>query len=135
MRLTHIRLLVDNYEECFFFYRDTLGFEVTWGNEQSNYADFKGIGDATLGLFERKQMAAAVGESYDRDAKNHDTATLVFNVDDVEEAYHNWKGKVSFITTPVEQQDWGIKVAHFRDPAGNLIELYEPIPGSMEKGG
>lgn len=131
MKLTHVRLLVDNYMECFLFYRDTLGFEVTWGDEHSNYADFKGIGDATLGLFERKQMAEAIGEVYDRDAERYDTTTLVFKVDDVEEAYHHWKEKVSFITTPTEQRDWGIKVVHFRDPAGNLIELYEPIPGSM----
>ncbi|SEA00075.1 Catechol 2,3-dioxygenase [Thalassobacillus cyri] len=131
MKLTHVRLLVDNYEECFLFYRDTLGFEVTWGDEYSNYADFKGLGDATLGLFERKQMAEAIGGIYDRDAESYDTTTLVFKVDDVEEAYHHWKEKVSFITTPTEQRDWGIKVVHFRDPAGNLIELYEPIPGSI----
>lgn len=31
MNITHIRLLVDNYKECFLFYRDTLGFEVSWG--------------------------------------------------------------------------------------------------------
>jgi catechol 2,3-dioxygenase-like lactoylglutathione lyase family enzyme len=31
MKLTHIRLLVNNYRDCFFFYRDVLGFEVGWG--------------------------------------------------------------------------------------------------------
>lgn len=40
MELTHIRLLVDNYKDCFHFYKDILGFEVTWGDENSNYADF-----------------------------------------------------------------------------------------------
>ncbi len=37
------------------------------------------------------------------------------------------KDKVEFITKPTEQKDWGIKVAHFRDPAGSLVEIYESI--------
>lgn len=30
MKLTHTRLLVDDYKACFIFYRDVLGFEVSW---------------------------------------------------------------------------------------------------------
>ncbi|WP_369795791.1 hypothetical protein [Fictibacillus sp. FJAT-27399] len=31
------------------------------------------------------------------------------------------------MTKPTEQKGWGIKVAHFRDPDGSLIEIYENI--------
>lgn len=126
MELTHTRLLVDNYRECFLFYRDVLKFEVAWGDEQSNYADFKFKG-AKLGIFERKQMVDAIGESYSTSARAMDRTALIFKVKSVEEAYKALKDKVEFMTKPTEQKDWGIKVAHFRDPAGTLLEIYENI--------
>lgn len=126
MELTHTRLLVDNYKECFLFYREVLGFDVTWGDENSNYADFKFNG-ATLGIFERKQMVEAIGEKYSNAIEKVDRTALNFKVNSVEESYQAFKNKVEFITKPTEQKDWGIKVAHFRDPAGTLIEIYENI--------
>ncbi|WP_404458616.1 VOC family protein [Oceanobacillus kapialis] len=126
MELTHTRLLVDNYKECFLFYRDILGFEVAWGDENSNYADFKFNG-ATLGIFERKQMVQAIGGEYSPEALKTDRTVLVFKVANVENSYQKLNKKVTFITEPKEQEDWGIKVAHFRDPAGNLIEIYENL--------
>ncbi|SFB37599.1 Catechol 2,3-dioxygenase [Lentibacillus halodurans] len=126
MELTHTRLLVDNYKECFFFYKDVLGFELSWGNENSNYADFKFNG-CTLGIFKRKQMVEAIGVEYVTLIDKVDKTALIFKVNSVEEKHQELKGKVNFITEPTEQKDWGIKVAHFRDPAGSLIEIYENI--------
>lgn len=126
MEFTHTRLLVDNYKECFLFYREVLGFEVTWGDEDSNYADFKFNG-ATLGVFDRKQMVEAIGEEYSADIAKVDRIALIFKVKNVEETYQELKSKVKFITKPTDQKDWGIKVSHFRDPAGSLIEIYEGI--------
>ena len=126
MELTHTRLLVDNYQECFLFYRDVLGFEVSWGDETSNYADFRFNG-CTLGIFERKQMVEAMGGIYSSPIEKSDRTALVFKVENVEESYRALKGKVNFITEPAEQKGWGLKVAHFRDPAGSLIEIYENI--------
>jgi len=127
MNITHIRLLVDNYKECFLFYRDTLGFEVSWGDKESNYADFTGISGAKLGLFERKQMVAAIGTEYVPLVENQDNSALIFKVESVEDTYEKMKDKLEFITKPHEQVDWMLKVAHFRDPAGNLIEIYENL--------
>ena len=45
----------------------------------------------------------------------------------MEETYRELKSKVEFITKPTEQKGWSIKVAHFRDPASSLIEIYEGI--------
>ncbi|THE10736.1 VOC family protein [Bacillus timonensis] len=127
MNLTHIRLLVDNYKECFIFYRDILGFEVSWGDENSTYADFTGIGGVKLGLFERQQMVAAIGSEYVPLVENQDKTTLIFKVKSVEDTYEKMKDKLEFITKPHEQVNWMLKVAHFRDPTGNLIEIYENL--------
>lgn len=95
MQLSHIRLLVYNYKECFLFYRDVLGFDVSWGDEDSNYADFKFSG-VTLGLFDRKQMVEAIGEEYVAQFELVDRTALIFQVPNVEEAYQTLKNKVEF---------------------------------------
>ena len=33
MKLTHVRLLVNDFDACFRFYRDVMGFQVQWGDE------------------------------------------------------------------------------------------------------
>lgn len=100
---------------------------MTWGDEASNYADFKATDDFSLAIFDRKQMVELVGKTFEPLEKNPDTAALIFRVESVEQAYQDMKEKVEFITKPTEQHDWGIKVAHFRDPAGNLIEINESL--------
>jgi catechol 2,3-dioxygenase-like lactoylglutathione lyase family enzyme len=40
MKLSFVRLLVDDYGACFRFYRDVMGFPVTFGDEEGAYADF-----------------------------------------------------------------------------------------------
>ena len=40
MKLTHVRLLVDDAPACFRFYRDVIGLTPTWGTEAEGYADF-----------------------------------------------------------------------------------------------
>jgi lactoylglutathione lyase len=47
-------------------------------------------------------------------------------VDDVESWAERLAGRV--VAGPSEQREWGGRVVHLRDPAGNLIELFESIP-------
>lgn len=127
-RLTHVRLLVQDYPACFRFYRDVLDFEVAWGEEHGQYADFR-AGDATLALYKRELMAEAVGTS-DRpaDVDAQDRAALIFEIEDVDAAWEQLKARgVRFVTEPQDRPDWGIRTAHFRDPDGNLIEIYRDL--------
>ncbi|MBD3109158.1 VOC family protein [Bacillus sp. AGMB 02131] len=127
MKLTHTRLLVDHYEECYKFYKETLDFECMWGDEHSNYAEFQ-AGSTLLAIFDKEQMLEDLNELVDVkvDAPRNEVA-LIFAVDDVDEVYQSLKAKVSFITEPHNRQDWGIRVAHFRDPNGTLIEINHGI--------
>ncbi|ANY76315.1 MULTISPECIES: VOC family protein [Paenibacillus] len=126
MELTHTRLLVDCFKECFIFYRDVMGLEPIWGTEEGRYADFN-AGNTTLALFDRKSMAEAINESYSVDDHFNDRTVIVFQVNDVDKSFLELKGKVNFISEPVSRQ-YGIRSLNFRDPAGNLIELYHEIP-------
>lgn len=128
MKLTHVRLMVKNFRECFLFYRDIHDFEVGWGNEESRYAEFK-AGGIDIGLFDRIAMPKAIGtETLSIDSNSMDKASLIILVDSVENTYHSLlKRGVNFINEPHDRIDWGIKVVHFRDPDNNLIEIYESI--------
>ena len=121
MKLTHVRLLVDDYAACFRFYCEVLGLQCGSGDERSGYADFSGGGgESVLAIFDRAEMAEVVEV---RPAG--DGAVLVFEVDDVDAAAERWRGHLA--SQPVSRPDWGIRVCHLRDPDGNLIELNQQI--------
>jgi lactoylglutathione lyase len=123
VRLTHVRLLVDDFASCFRFYRDVLGFATTFGSEEEGgYADFR-AGDCALALFERSGMRGVA----DLRAAG-DGAMLVLSVEDVDAAAERLRdGGIELESEPHDQPDWGLRVVHVRDPAGNLLELYRPL--------
>jgi catechol 2,3-dioxygenase-like lactoylglutathione lyase family enzyme len=123
VRLTHVRLLVDDFTACFRFYRDVLGLEPTWGNETDGYADFA-AGDATIAIIRRDGQAEVVELRPPGDG-----SMVIVNVDSVDEAAARLADHL--VGEPQSRPDWGIRFAHLRDPAGTLIEINEPI--SMEE--
>ncbi|MEH2161429.1 MAG: VOC family protein [Nostoc sp.] len=128
LQLTHLRLLVSNYKDSFLFYRDLLKFDVDWGDEDSGYAEFN-TGYLKLGLFKKELMAEVVPRieqpSY---IVNRDKIALIFAVDNVDEVYQQVKSQSAIVVTePQDRSDWGIRTAHFRDPDGNLIEIYNNL--------
>lgn len=126
-----MRLLVRDYPACFWFYRDVMGFNLLWGEENGRYADFR-AGEAVVALFRRDLMAEAVGTAaLPADADVQDRALLNFAVEDVDEAWKQLKDRgVEFVTEPQDRPDWGIRTAHFRDPDGNLLEIYRDLPAT-----
>lgn len=128
MKLTHIRLLVTDYGACFRFYRDVMKFKLEWGEEDGVYADFK-ISGIALSLFDRALMATALDtQTKPLVTEMQDPFALIFEVKNVDKAFETIMALgVKFVTIPHDQPNWGIRVAHLRDPDGNLIELNEPL--------
>lgn len=124
MIMSHTRLLVSNYRDCFIFYHDVLGFPVKWGDENGTYADFD-VGGHQLALFLREPMAKAIGTDHPKPKQEQqDFVCLVFAVADVDREYKSLVERgVSPINKPHDRKDWGIRCFHFRDPDGNLIEV------------
>lgn len=126
LEYTHTRLLVDAFSECFYFYRDVLGFEVTFGDADAGYADFH-TGETTLALFDRSAMDEALGSDSATDADAADTVSLIFRVDSVDDAFGRLSSDVDVVTGPTDRPEWGIRTAHFRDQDGTLVEINQPL--------
>jgi len=129
MELTHVRLLPVKFDECYRFYRDVMGFKVTWGKEGWSYASFN-VGKVTLSMFKRHRMAADIGTSnLPAEAASQDRTALIFAVEDVDTAARQLQVRgANFITQPKDYPDYGIRCAHLRDPDGNLIEINSAMP-------
>ncbi|MDQ3821955.1 MAG: VOC family protein [Actinomycetota bacterium] len=117
MHLTHVRLLVDDFGAAFRFYRDVLGLEPSFGDEEGPYASFA-TEPASLSIFTRDGQRETVDL---RDAG--DSAVVPLEVDDVD-----GDAERLGLSEPVSRADWGIRVTYVRDPSGNVLELYTPIP-------
>jgi lactoylglutathione lyase len=130
MILNNIRLLVSKFDETFLFYRDILNFKVTWGNLGENYAQFQTSESTALAIFSKSIMSRVLGINHLPEKLNsQDNVILVFTTNNVDEIYYDLRKKdVAFITPPTDQPDWGIRVAHLRDPEGNLLEFASELP-------
>jgi lactoylglutathione lyase len=124
----YTRLLVSNFKECFRFYRDVLGFQPTYGNEDDSYADFA-TGSVIIALFDRREMSQALGTSGKPVRPDtQDSICLVLGIQNVDIACRQLEESgIHLLSRPTDHPDWGIRTAHFRDPDGNLIEIYNPL--------
>lgn len=121
----HIRLLVSDFPASFRFYRDVLGFTPTFGAEDEVYADFD-ANSQTIALFQRELMAEAAGA--DAEGSTCGAVVVVLATHDVDAAAGVLREKgVALVSEPADRPDWGIRTAHFRDPAGHLIEVNCPL--------
>ncbi len=130
MRLNNIRLLVKNFDTCFSFYKDGLGLTVTWGNKGGVYASFDIGLSSGLSLFKAELMESVLGQTpSDKKPYKTDHFVIVIEVENVDEYYAILKEKgLKFSSEPKDMPDWGIRVAHLRDPEQNLIEIYNNLP-------
>ncbi len=132
MRVNQVRMLVSDFDSCFRFYRDIMGFKPQWGEEGGTYAYFMVSNETGFALFRRDLMAEAIGTA-DLPAKAdcQDVVALVFEGDDLEKTLADLKSKgVRLVSDLQDYPDWTIRAAHFRDPDGNLIELCGPLDRS-----
>jgi lactoylglutathione lyase len=120
MRFSQARLLVDDFAASFRFYRDTLGLSNAFGDESSGYASFD-TGSGSVAIFERTGQGEVVELR-----PPGDSTLLVLEVDDVDADVTRLGAYV--VREPVDQPEWGGRVAYLRDPSGNLIELFQSLP-------
>jgi lactoylglutathione lyase len=120
MRLTHIRLLTPDVPRLSAFYKEALGLEPTLEISEGFYCELS-AGDVSVGVYRKDLMDSITGSP---DEPTGDRALLTFAVEDVDVAFRAAVGAGAVaVSEPHEQEAWFLRVAHIRDPDGNLIEL------------
>jgi len=97
---------------------------VRYGDENGIYAEFKSEA-VHIALFIKDLMAEVVGcENKTSTHDSQDGVALILRVDNIDDVYEKLKSKeIEFVTPPEDHEEWHCRMAHFRDPDGNLIEL------------
>ncbi|MEM9152167.1 MAG: VOC family protein [Cyanobacteria bacterium P01_F01_bin.3] len=128
VKSAHTRLFVSDVGACAEFYRDVLKFEPVTIQIEKGYAEFK-IANLQLSLFSKQEMAAIL-RTTDKptESNSQDSVGLILKVENLDDIYHELRhANVEFAEPPTQNQEFALKVAYFRDPAGTLIGLFESM--------
>ncbi|MGV9426505.1 VOC family protein [Streptomyces sp. NPDC003656] len=124
MELSQVRLLVTDFPACYRFYADVLGLRPQSGAENGPYEKFSPhAGSAGIALQDRAGMAGVLDELGDT-ATGH-RSLIVLRVDDLDAYCAEIAGRgAEILHGPAPLTD-RMRVAHLKDPEGNLVELQE----------
>lgn len=118
-------LFIQDLDTCMKFYRDTLGFKMTFNDDVSFAFELEGQDFVVLTIPAAVDMLGEEAISAGKEAVHRVMLCAeVASVDAVHQAL-TAKG-VTFIKPPKDQA-WGRRTAHFADPEGNLWEVYEHL--------
>ena len=129
MELNCVRLLVDDFDKCYSFYKDSLKLHCSWGELGGSYASFDIGRPACLSLYKRELMSQSINTSnLPIQERGQDSFAIIIKTNNVDEVYKSlFSNHVIFINTPIDMAGWGMRVVHLRDPEGNLIELWSEL--------
>jgi catechol 2,3-dioxygenase-like lactoylglutathione lyase family enzyme len=123
VKLISVRLLVDNFAESFRFYRTTLGLAVAWGDEEGPYAEFTAADQVTIALFDRNIMKGLLAQEAN-ESDSTDRFSLIFQTENLDNQFKQLsEAGARPLIKPTDREAWGVRTAHFRDPAANLVEI------------
>jgi lactoylglutathione lyase len=127
--VSHIRYLIADFAAVLHFYRDVLGLKLAV-DVPGVYAEFETPGGHLA--FYRADLMAEVLKTRVA-TKTSDDCVLCLRVENVDAAAARVKlAGFSLLTSPHDQTAWLQRVAHLRDPAGHLVELWSPLPRPPE---
>jgi predicted enzyme related to lactoylglutathione lyase len=123
MRLQQTRLVTDDVPRLVAFYEAVTG--AGQGRAGPGYVEFTSPRDG-LAIVGGGGAGAAYGQGVVAAGENR-SAILDFEVADVDGEYERLKATVSdWVVTP-SVMPWGNRAMLFRDPDGNLVNMFAPV--------
>ncbi|WP_166906027.1 VOC family protein [Mycobacterium sp. DL440] len=122
MQFVSTRIITADVKRLVAFYEMVTGVTAVWGNEL--FAEIPTpVGTLAIGS---DKTVALFGAGSAEPAANR-TAILEFIVDDVDAEYERLREQVPEVATEPTTMPWGNRALLFRDPDGNLINLFTPV--------
>lgn len=129
MNFVSLRIITDDVKRLVRFYEAAVGLAPMWYTE--DFAELV-TPSCTLAIGSTRTMAL-FGAGAARAADNH-SAILEFLVEDVDAEYVRVQGVTGDIVQAPTTQPWGNRSLLFRDPDGNLVNLFTPVtPAAIQK--
>jgi predicted enzyme related to lactoylglutathione lyase len=124
MELAQVRLLVSDFPACYRFYSEVLGLKPQSGAAEGPYEKFSPVtGSAGIALQDRAMMTGILGEIGDEVAGHR--SLVVLRVDDLDTYCEQAVSRGATLVHGPAPMTERMRVAHLKDPEGNLVELQE----------
>ncbi|MFG6294244.1 MULTISPECIES: VOC family protein [Streptomyces] len=131
MNLVSIRVITADVARLVEFYERVTSLHATWATE--DFAEIR-TGSGTLAIGSTRTVPLFAPGSA-RPADNR-SAIIEFRVDDVDAVHRDLAGSVDDIVKEPTTMPWGNRAFLFRDPDGNLVNLFTPVtPEAVERAG
>ena len=129
-RIDMIGIFVNDLHQMVAFYRDVLGFEITWDGK-GPYAEFKHEG-VRFSMYERSELPGLLGQTPTYPGGLNGTFELAIDLPTSADADRSYERIIKAggrsIYAP-RDEPWGMHSAMIADPEGNIIEV-----GSWNRG-
>ena len=121
MKFASVRMITDDPQRVVQFYEQVTGVSAVW--PAPVFAELR-LPSCTI-AFGAAQTAQLFNNAA-RPADNHNMI-IEFQVDDVDKEYERLKTLVSEWAQEPTTMPWGNRSILFRDPDGNLVNLFTPV--------
>ncbi|MGV9801416.1 VOC family protein [Mycobacterium sp. NPDC003449] len=122
MKFVSTRIITADVQRLVAFYEMVTAASAVWGNEL--FAEIPtAVGTLAIGS---DKTVPLFGQGSAEPGANR-SAILEFIVDDVDAEYERLRERVSEVVTEPTTMPWGNRALLFRDPDGNLVNLFTPV--------
>ncbi|AYM41248.1 VOC family protein [Mycobacteroides chelonae] len=122
MRFVSTRIITADVDRLVTFYEMVTEVVAVWGNEL--FAEIPTpVGTLAIGS---EKTVPLFGQGSAEPAANR-TAILEFIVDDVDAEFARLREQLVDVVTEPTTMPWGNRAVLFRDPDGNLVNLFTPV--------
>ncbi len=122
MKFVSTRIITADVNRLVAFYEMLTGTSAVWGNEL--FAEIPtAVGTVAIGS-DKTVPLFGTGSA---EPEANRTAIVEFLVDDVDAEYQRLLEHVGEVVTEPTTMPWGNRALLFRDPDGNLVNLFTPV--------